>query len=248
MTVENPQAAPFAPDRTLGDLVAERPARARFFERLHIDYCCGGTQTLAQACAAAGAQLETVQLALEALDEAGASGVDAEHTDWRGTDTQALCDHIVQTHHDYLRRVFPRVGELAATVVRVHGAGDASLSEVQATFERVRSAMEPHLGTEENDLFPAIVAAERGGHAVAKASIVEHQREHAEVGVALSQLRVLCHDYDRARAHCNTHLALIDALEELEHDLHQHVHEENNVLFARALEFSGAGSGTVTAG
>jgi len=35
---------------------------------------------------------------------------------------------------------------------------------------------------------------------------------------------------------CNTYRAMLDALMHLEHDLHQHVHKENNVLFPRAIE------------
>src|SRR5680860_1769132 len=35
---------------TLAALVAERSSRAQLFERLHLDYCCGGSQSLAEAC------------------------------------------------------------------------------------------------------------------------------------------------------------------------------------------------------
>jgi regulator of cell morphogenesis and NO signaling len=34
---------------------------------------------------------------------------------------------------------------------------------------------------------------------------------------------------------CNTFRALYDGLAELEKNMHQHVHKENNVLFPRAL-------------
>jgi iron-sulfur cluster repair protein YtfE (RIC family) len=42
------------------------------------------------------------------------------------------------------------------------------------------------------------------------------------------------------QALCNTHRALLDGLDALELDLHQHVHEENNILFPRALLGAGA--------
>jgi len=35
------------PAASLGGLVAERPSRAALFERLRLDYCCDGRQTLA---------------------------------------------------------------------------------------------------------------------------------------------------------------------------------------------------------
>ncbi len=73
-----------SPSRSLGDLVAERPARARLFERLRFDYCCGGAQTLAEACARRGLDPDTVGELLAALDDAPAAGPDPlEDTDWR---------------------------------------------------------------------------------------------------------------------------------------------------------------------
>ncbi len=37
------------PESTIGELVAERPARSRVFESLKIDYCCGGKVSLVRA-------------------------------------------------------------------------------------------------------------------------------------------------------------------------------------------------------
>lgn len=224
------------PERRLGELVAERPSRARLFERLHLDYCCGGQQTLAEACAKQGMELGSVRAAIATLDEAASEPDGGELTDWRSVPIEELCGHIVSTHHEALRRAFPRIDTLMATVVRVHGGADRSLQEVAREYERIRSALEPHLGSEETELFPAIVAAAHGGAPVPASVLTEHEQEHADVGATLARLRVLCHDYERRRAHCNTPRALLDALEDLELDLHRHVHEENNILFARARE------------
>ena len=35
---------------TVGDVVARRPVLSRMFEQANIDYCCGGRQTLDEAC------------------------------------------------------------------------------------------------------------------------------------------------------------------------------------------------------
>src|ERR1017187_9530639 len=40
-------------EKTVRELALENPGATRVFERLGIDYCCGGGQTLAQACQAA---------------------------------------------------------------------------------------------------------------------------------------------------------------------------------------------------
>lgn len=224
------------PEVTLGALVAEQPTRARLLEQLRLDYCCGGRQPLAEACAERGLDLHTVRAALRALDLAAGSTQDAERTDWRSAGLAELCEHIVTVHHDGLRAALPRIGRLLETVVRVHGARDPRLHEVQRVFDGVRADLEPHLASEEDELFPACIAWERDGTPVPERMIAEHEQEHAAVGDALATLRALCHDYDASAAHCNTHRALLDALEAFEQDLHRHVHEENNILLVRVRE------------
>ncbi len=223
------------PALSLGALVAERPARARLFEELRLDYCCGGRQSLSEACAERGLDLDDVQAVLRALDTT-ANSHDIESTDWRTVGLGELCAHIVAVHHDGLRDGFPRIGRQLATVVRVHGAGDPRLRDVQRVFNEIRADLEPHLASEERALFPACIAWEHYGTPVDERVIAEHEGEHAVIGDALERLRVLCHDYDRTAVHCNTHRALIDALEAFEHDLHRHVHEENNILLRRVRE------------
>ncbi|HNT89616.1 MAG TPA: hemerythrin domain-containing protein, partial [Candidatus Hydrogenedentes bacterium] len=34
---------------------------------------------------------------------------------------------------------------------------------------------------------------------------------------------------------CNSYRAVLDGLQSLERDLHQHIHKENNILFPRAV-------------
>jgi regulator of cell morphogenesis and NO signaling len=59
-------------------------------------------------------------------------------------------------------------------------------------------------------------------------------REHEDAGEALAQLRELTNGYTPPADACNTYRAMYDALHELERDMHQHVHKENNILFPKA--------------
>ena len=114
------------PAGTLGELVAERPARAPLLERLRLDYCCGGRQTLAAACRKRRLELDTVRAALEVLDAASIDRQRFESKDWRRANIAELCTHIVAVHHDGLRETLPRIETLLGTVVRVHGGAIAS--------------------------------------------------------------------------------------------------------------------------
>lgn len=222
------------PRSTLGDLVTERPSRAQLFEQLRLDYCCGGRQTLAAACTKRGLELDEVLDALRALDERDPESAGVESRDWREAGTGELCAHIVTVHHDGLRDSLPRIERLLATVVRVHGDSAPLLRDAERRFSEIRSELEPHLASEENELFPACIAAEKTGTPVSEPMVAEHETEHAALGHALTALRALCGDYDRRSALCNTHRALLNELEAFERDLHRHVHEENNILLPRA--------------
>ena len=59
--------------------------------------------------------------------------------------------------------------------------------------------------------------------------------DHAATGDALCALHEFAGSYRTDAALCSTHRSLLRALRAFEIDMHQHVHEENNVLFpARA--------------
>ena len=50
----------FESTRTVREYALEIPAATRIFEKLGIDYCCGGGTSLADACAKAGVTVDEV--------------------------------------------------------------------------------------------------------------------------------------------------------------------------------------------
>jgi len=80
-------------ERTIGELVAERPARARVFEGFKIDYCCGGKKPLADACQAKGIDPQVVLNMLRIVDESAPT----EERDWSKATITELCDNIEST-------------------------------------------------------------------------------------------------------------------------------------------------------
>ena len=219
--------------RTVGELVVERPGRSRVLESFRIDYCCGGRKSLDEACRAAGAEVERV---LEALrrDDATPRGGDVHDRAWADADPRELVEHILGVHHGFLRRELPRIDGLIAKVVSAHGGKHLELAEVQAIFRDVREELQSHMAKEENVLFPAIVDRAAGlwrGSFDGPIGVMEH--EHALVGRALESLRALTGDYAPPADACNTYRAMLDGLAELDRDLRQHIHEENNILFPR---------------
>jgi regulator of cell morphogenesis and NO signaling len=219
---------------TLGELVLEQPSAAALFERLGLDYCCGGARTLEEACSQHGLDARTVSVLLEALADEP-RGADLEAHDVARATIPELCEHIVTRHHDPLRRDLPRISDLLATVVRVHGKTHRELHDLQRLFTTIREDLEAHMRLEEERLFPACLALGEGqGAALDDGLLALLEDDHQATGDALCALREVAGGYRTEWALCSTHRALLRALRAFEIDMHQHVHEENNVLFPRA--------------
>jgi regulator of cell morphogenesis and NO signaling len=224
---------------TVGQLVAERPSRARVFERFGIDYCCGGKQALGDACAAPGLDPQKV---VAALREADREPIATEETDWTAASLDELITNILNEHHAYLQRKLPRLSELTAKVHSVHGQRHPELAEVRQTYDGLRAELEAHMMKEEQILFPLIQSMEsfqtleaaHCGSVQNPIRVMEH--EHDSAGASLAQMRKLTDNFTPPEDGCNSYRAMLGGLAELETDLHRHIHKENNILFPRATE------------
>lgn len=228
-------------ETTIGGLVAARPLYARLFEKLGIDYCCGGKLSIAAACAKLKLDVDTTLKFLEstaAVLQAGPAEVDAA-----AMSLTELADHIEVTHHTYLKEDLPRLVEMAERVASKHSERDPRLPEIAAATRELAEEMICHMQKEEFILFPLVrqIDAGRGNSSAPLLTGPIHQMEdeHQAAGDAIARLRLLTDGFSLATAICNTHRALLDGLARFETDLHQHVHKENNVLFPRALAQAG---------
>ncbi|WP_442505399.1 iron-sulfur cluster repair di-iron protein [Novipirellula sp. SH528] len=223
---------------TVGELVREVPSRARVFESMKIDYCCGGKIPLADACAKKKIDPSSVVEQLQLCD--------AKLTDDRTVDADAmsltdLANHIESTHHAYLKEELPRLDFMTNKVARVHGDKEPRLLQTREAFVALKAELEPHMMKEENILFPMVRQLEASSerqelHCVSIANPI-HQMEHEHdlAGDALAILNESTDGYTPPEWACNTYRAMLDSLSQLERDMHQHIHKENNVLFPKAI-------------
>jgi regulator of cell morphogenesis and NO signaling len=217
---------------TLGDLVTEDPRRSRVLEQLGLDYCCNGDRPLDEAAREAGLDPADVSARLDLPGEPPVMVA-------KDLALSALAHDIVDTHHAYLWEEMPRLTALVDKVVGVHGGRHPELARVQETYARVVTEIEPHLTREERVVFPAISRLEKTQAPVTVASgdlgelVQQLVDEHDVVGDLLAELRDLTGGFTPPPDGCNSYRAMLDGLEELEQDLHAHVHKENNILFPR---------------
>ena len=78
--------------------------------------------------------------------------------------------------------------------------------------------------------------AVRGVPAPLAGPIAALRAEHDAVGGLFKRIRTLTRGYTVPDDACNAYRAMLGGLKEMELDLHEHIHKENNVLFPRAVE------------
>lgn len=226
---------------TIGQLVAASPARAGLFEKLGIDYCCGGKQPIEDACRAKGLDPDTVLRMLEAVDAAAGAHANTAPDPAAMTLTD-LCQHIEQTHHAYLRSELPRLFELTRRVATRHGRRNPKLVELHRAFAAFQEELVEHMRKEEWIVFPMIRALEGSGEkpqchcSTLPNPIRKMHADHDAAGSALATFNALTDGYRVPEDACNSYRIMLESLARLEQDMHRHVYKENNVLFPRALE------------
>ncbi|HZJ52739.1 MAG TPA: iron-sulfur cluster repair protein YtfE [Myxococcaceae bacterium] len=217
--------------QTLGELAATVPTAAKVFYRYGLDYCCGGRQSLADACEESGLDAAEVLAAIRS-DQAALQAPGEGDAGWLARPLADLVQHILERYHAPLREELPRLVALARRVEQVHAGKPGCPVGLAEQLRGMRPFVEAHLLKEEQILFPLILSAHRRRAAMPIQVMLE---EHDGHGAALRRIRALTGDLRLPEGACATWRELYRALGELEVELMEHIHLENNVLFPRAL-------------
>ena len=231
-------------ETTVRQVAVQLPESTRLFEKLNIDYCCGGNRTLIDACDSAGVEVDNVIEMLTALDTVGATRNGS--VDFQKLSLTELISYILETHHIFTRSEMARIEALSAKVMNAHAANHPELLNVENLFRRLCADLKPHMFKEEQVLFPYIVSLEQAQagaqpdpfapFGTVKNPIRMMSMEHDTAGDILRELRAVTADYQVPPDACISYQTLYQALEGFEKDLHQHIHLENNILVPRAIE------------
>jgi regulator of cell morphogenesis and NO signaling len=225
---------------TVGEIVATDFRAASVFEHFGIDFCCGGRRSIAEACHNVAADPAVVERALAALPPVPEHD-DSDVTQWP---LDRLIDHILTTHHAYVRSSLPTIARYLAKLVDVHGARHPELARTATSFDQMSRDLLQHMMKEERVLFPYIreLAASRDAtRTQSPFGTVENpirmmEREHREAGDEMRLIRELTSGYAPPADACTTYRVCLAELAQFERDLHRHVHLENNVLFPAAVQ------------
>ena len=222
----------------IGDIVTQDFRAAEVFKKAGIDFCCGGSQSLEDACRDKKLDVAEIESELEKLENSE-PGSSHKFNEWK---LDFLCDYIVNTHHQTVMKLLPELTFYTQKIAEVHGDNHPELPEIANLFAQVDTELRQHLCNEEEVLFPAIREVLKTNSAESKATIISEitrmTGEHEFAGGAMDKINELSHSYAVPDDGCNTYRVAYKLLEQFEDDLHIHVHLENNILYPKAMKLS----------
>ncbi len=152
--------------------------------------------------------------------------------DWNTQPQDHLIDHLLLRYHTRHREQLPELIRLAERVEQVHGDHLHCPNGLADLLRDIQQELENHMLKEEQVLFPMLHMG-MGLQAAMPIQVMRH--EHDQHGEALEQLLHLTDRITPPPGACGTWRNLYAQLTAFHDDLREHIHLENDVLFANAL-------------
>jgi len=227
---------------TVGELAAADIRKAEVFKKYGIDFCCGGKKTLKQACVELSLDANKIEKELQQVTEQVEGR--SKSFDFNRWSADFLVDYIYNEHHLFYYDERPVIADLLEKVTNHHGPKHPELFKVQELYNKLQQELNAHFFKEETVLFPHIknlVQAKKTmsfpmplGINNIEQPVHAMEEEHEEAGAILRAINEATNNYTPPADACKSFSLLYHKLKNLEEDLHQHIHLENNILFPKA--------------
>jgi regulator of cell morphogenesis and NO signaling len=235
-------------DKTLAEIVRADHRTASVFEKYDLDFCCKGKRSLEDVCIEKELPLGQLIAELEKVTNSCKLPVD-----YTKLSLEELSDHIVSTHHEFVRQELPQIFDYLQKVASKHGDQHPEMLKVFQAFAALKEEMEQHMLKEEKVLFPRISMLEKNfiefgkltsgpGYLGSPITVMEQEHDHA--GSLMREIKQLTNNFTPPENACTTFRLSLTSLQAFETDLHEHVHLENNILFPNAMRLFDKVSGT----
>ncbi|MFL0726313.1 MAG: iron-sulfur cluster repair di-iron protein [Prochlorococcus sp.] len=209
----------------LAKLVDQYPLSSRVLLKYGLDFCCGGKNTVAQACEAREIDLDMV------ISDLGLCKLKSSNKIWSSASNQELITHILDSYHAPLHENLPHLVELLSRVEKAHAPKYKQLFiDLAQTILNFSSELIDHMAKEEQILFPWILA-NRQPRPIEPIHCMK--KDHQIASAFLTKLTELTNNYQPPKEACTTWKSLYTQLQLFDHELRNHIHLENNILFPR---------------
>jgi regulator of cell morphogenesis and NO signaling len=222
----------------IGEIVAEDFRTSKAFTDVGIDFCCGGKQSVKEACNELKIDISELE---KRIDELTTEPIN-QSLNFKEWDLCFLMDYIKNTHHKYIIKTLPDLVFYTDKIASVHGDNHPELIDIADKINKVNAELTQHLKMEEEVLFPAIKSHIDDPQKITKDTIISEitrmLAEHDFAGGVFDEINKTTDGYKTPDDACNTYKVAFKTLKQFEDDIHVHVHLENNILYPKAIKLT----------
>jgi len=211
----------------LSEIATQIPGATAILFNHKINFCCNGDKTLKAMIEKKGLKADDIVPYIEGL----ARRSDAVQ-DWSKVGNKELIEHILTRYHQVHREQLTELSRLASRVETVHGSHKLCPNGLADHLVSMKQELVQHMQKEESILFPML---SDGNSPMVSGPISVMMSDHENHIESINQIYEFTNDLSLHTEACNTWRALYLGLQEFISDFNMHIHIENNILFARAL-------------
>lgn len=227
----------------ISEIVVEDYRAADVFRKYNIDFFCNGKWPLEEVCKTKGLDPQEVLGEIKKVLHQHPNGMVLEFNQWT---LDFLADYILNIHHRYLDKALPDAYNFVQRFLGEYRKEFPYLAELEKIMQKMMKDIPPHMRKEEEVIFPYIKQVYHAWrHRESYASLlirtlrkpVEEvmQGEHESVGSQLQRIREVTDNFTLPPYASTLHRVTFAKLMELDQNLVQHIHLENNILFPKAI-------------
>lgn len=211
------------------------------FSKYKIDFCCGGGMTLEAACKESGVVFEILKEEIETINCKILGTLNI-----KDVEIPALIDQAKDTYHAYISDALFEILPFAAKVAEVHGTENKEVVEINELAKGINEVTTQMLKNSILSLYPIIneiVALSEKSEEVSiellqdfQKAISRNEISQSLIGESFKEISNLSSNYSTPENTCNSYQFLYKTLKELQHQTHNYMHFEKNVLIPKALK------------
>lgn len=215
----------------VADVVTDFPKSADIFRNEGIDFCCGGQESIASAVNhKPNIDLNSLLNKLNHIDNTESNST----INPKFLNVESLIQYIQSAYHETLKEEFKNLTPYVTKLTKVHGPSHPYLLKLQDLYREFRDSMLDHIRKEDEEDFPKLIQYSQGQDVQNIKIILEDLiNDHEDTGQLLKVMNQLTSDYQAPEEACGTWKLVYQRLQNIEHQTHQHVHLENQVLFKK---------------
>lgn len=228
-------------ESTVADIVSKKVGSDHVFSKYKIDFCCGGGMSLEDACNESGVSFKLLKEEIETINTKISGTLSIADLE-----IPVLIDQAKDTYHTYISDTLFEILPYASKVSEVHGSENKEVIDINDLTKGIDEVMTQMLKNSILSLYPIIneiVELTEKKEEVSLELLQDFQKaidrnEIAQslVGESFKEIVRLSSDYKTPDNACNSYYFLYKTLKELQHQTHNYMHFERNILIPKALK------------